>query len=229
VLLWILPVWLRSRSQLLLFNMLALAAVCAHLLAAGLGQSLGIGQPLRDFYALPILLATFSLPLSLFTFASISRASGFAWARVDWGHGLVCVAAVALLIYVLPDILTVKQVYPACWRDVIWYRRIPGSPWQCGLPPAAASLRAVASNAVAPVMVLLAYLCLGFGLWRRERWPWLLAAMVPGLLLLLLPASWGPMPQFAGETLCFSGVALVARRHVLRGDGSKTQPPAASG
>ena len=39
----------------------------------------------------------FAFPLTLFTHATLSRRIGFAWARIDWGHGTLCLIAVALL------------------------------------------------------------------------------------------------------------------------------------
>jgi hypothetical protein len=63
--------------------------------------------------------------------------------------------------------------------------------------------------------VLAAYLGLGAGLWWRQRWPWLLAAMGIGIILLLTPAAWGPLPYFIGTSLCFCAMVFVAERHAI--------------
>lgn len=67
--------------------------------------------------------------------------------------------------------------------------------------------------------MVLCYLGLGAGLWWRQRWPWLLAGMAAGAVLLALPATWGPLPQFAGEALCAVAMVAVGVRH------ARSQPP----
>ncbi len=203
--------WQRARSALLLFCLIGLGAVVLETLIAGLGRWVGAGAQLRDLYALPILMATFAWPLSLFTLATLSRRLGFAWARIDWGHGAVCLFAVALLLYSLPDILKMRRLYPACWQDVLWYLRSVPAGLACSgdtSPATAAPLPIVL------VAVLAAYAGLGAGLWWRQRWPWLLAAMVAGLGAMLLPANWGPVPWYLGLTLCFSAMTWETARHV---------------
>ncbi len=205
-------VWQRTRSNLLLFNLAALGAVTLDLLIAGSGHWIGAGDSLRGLNALPALVSTFALPLTLFTFATISRGSGFAWARIDWGHGAVCLLAVALLVYSLPDILRLRFIYPACWHDVVWYR--PSVAPGMGCAPGAPAAPLSAPFPLVRWCVLSAYFSLGTGLWLRERWPWLLVAMGAGIGLILLPRSWGPVPGFLGEMLCFCGICIVAARHV---------------
>jgi hypothetical protein len=205
-------VWQRSRSNLLLFNLAALGAVTLDLLIAGLGHWIGVGEQLRGLYALPALVATFALPLTLFTFATISRGSGFAWAKIDWGHGAVCLFAVALLVYGLPDILRLRFIYPACWNDVIWYRPSVAQGMACASGAAQAPLHAPFPLSL--WCVLIAYFGLGAGLWLRQRWPWLLASMGMGIGLLLLPRSWGPLPALLGGLLCFCGISVAAARYV---------------
>jgi hypothetical protein len=206
--------WQRSRSTLLLFNVVTLATVALNMLITGIGHWLGVGPHLRDLYGLPMLVATLALPLTLFTFATISRNSGFAWARIDWGHGAVCLFAVALLIYSLPDILTLKLVAPACWHDLVWYQRDRVTSLRCAGAPSADHVAAPLPLAL--WAVLMAYLGLGVGLWWREGWPLLLAGMGPGVALLLLPREWGPMARFTGETLCFCAIVVVAARNAQR-------------
>ena len=190
VLAWGLVEWQRrDRPVILLFNLLALGAVAAHVLLAGIGRFIGAGDTLRDLYALPMLVAIFALPASLFTFATLSRRIGFRWAQIDWGHGAVCLAAVALLIYGLPDLQRMRLIEPAYWHDVVWYVR---ESWP-----------------VTAFVVLAAYAGLGAGLWWRERWPWLLAGMVAGIALLPLP---GPLPKLLGETLCFVAIVVATVR-----------------
>jgi hypothetical protein len=204
--------WQRSRSNLLLFNLAALGAVTLDLLIAGAGHWIGAGEQLRGLYALPALVSTFALPLTLFTFATISRGSGFAWAKIDWGHGAVCLFAVALLVYSLPDILRLRFIYPSCWHDVLWYRPAVAPGMACAHGAATAPL-----DPPFPLVrwcVLLAYFGLGTGLWLRQHWPWLLAATGAGIGLILLPRSWGPLPGFLGELLCFCGISVAAARYV---------------
>ena len=184
----------RLDSKLVLFNVAALVAVALDSLLGGLGRWLGAGEQLRDVYALPLLISMVALPLTLYTFATICRRLGFAWARPDWGHGAVCLYAAALLLYSLRGVFALKQIHPAYWRDVVWY------PTSTGITLVLAS-------------VLLAYLGLGAGLWWRDRRPWLFAAMGVGILLTLLPAVWGPVPWFVGESLCFSAMTVAAIRY----------------
>lgn len=213
--------WRHSRSNLVLFSLAALAAVVIETLVAGAGRWLGAGDRLRDLYAFPILIAAFAWPLTLFTLATLSRRLGFAWARIDWGHGAVCLLAVALLVYNLRNLFSLRQLDPACWRDVVWYLRsvpqgmaCPGDvplhqgPWPADL-----------------VVVLLAWLGLGAGLWRRRGWPWLFAALLGGAGLLLLPAQWGPVPWYLGLNLVFAAIALETLRHA----GVLARPPEGPG
>lgn len=200
--------WLRLRGNLLLFNVAALGAVVLTLALAGAGRWIGPGEQLRDLHALPALVAAVAWPLSLFTFATLARRLGYGWARIDWGHGAVCLLAVALLGWSLYGLGSLKAMAPACWQDVVWYLRAVPRPLACGPESIGGSAPPVVLAAV-----LAAYLGLGVGLWRRQGWPVLAALMVPGVALQLLPAAWGPLPGFLGLALCFSGIALVAVRH----------------
>ena len=196
--------WRQSGSTLLLFCVAALAAVVLEILAAGLGRWLGAGRQLRGLYAFPLLIGTFALPLSLFTLATLSRRLGYAWARIDWGHGAVCLFAVALLIYSLPDILKLGLLFPACWQDVVWYARAVPAVLAC---PGEPTPGGAAAQPVVLVAVVLAYLALGVGLWRAQRWPWLLPPTLAGGVLMLAPATWGPVPYLLGKALCFGAIA----------------------
>ena len=209
VTLWSLLAWQRQRSTLVLFNAAALGATGLTALLGGLGHWIGAGDQLRDLYALPLLISMAALPMTLFTFATISRRLGFAWARIDWGHGAVCLYAVALLLYSLRGIFALKLIYPACWQDVVWYQASVPPGLACG----GAATGAVADFPLVLASVLLAYLGLGAGLWRRQRSMWLLAGMGAGIILMLAPAAWGPLPYFLGSNLCFGVMVTVAVRY----------------
>lgn len=211
--------WQRSRSTLLLFCLAGLVAVVLETLFAGLGCWVGAGRQLRDLYALPILVATFAWPLSLFTLATLSRRLGFAWARIDWGHGAVCLIAVALLLYSLPNVLKLRLLYPACWQDVLWYLRAVPAALAC---PGETLPLTAAEPPLVLAAVLVAYFGLGAGLWRQQRWPWLLIPMATGMVCMLMPAGWGPVPWYLGLTLCFSAIAGETVRH----GALLAQPPA---
>lgn len=202
--------WRRQRSTLLLFCLAALAAVVAETLLAGLGRQLGAGDPLRDLYALPTLIATFAWPLSLFTFATLSRRLGFGWAKIDWGHGAVCLYGSALLVYGLPGLLALRAMAPACWQDVVWYLRdVPPAlacPGQAGTPADGAMPIVLGS-------VIAAWITLGIGVWRLQGRPGPLVALASGAILLALPAGWGPLPWYLGLTAAFSAVVAEATRH----------------
>lgn len=209
VMLWGLLAGQRLHSKLVLFNAAALGAAGLTALLAGIGHWIGAGDQLRDLYALPMLISMAALPLTLYTFATISRRLGFAWARIDWGHGAVCLYAAALLLYSLRGIFALKLIYAACWQDVVWY--------QSSVPPGlACESTAVSAPAGFPLVlasVLAAYIGLGAGLWLRQRWPWLLAAMGTGIILLLTPTAFGPLPYFVGTSLCFCAMVIVAEQH----------------
>ncbi len=215
--LWAFLQWRQTRSLLLLFNLLVLGAAVLHALIAGAGRWSGPGQELRGYYVLPLLLAIAALPASLFSFAGISRASGFAWARIDWGHGIVDIIAVGLLIYSLSGIFAVQTLAPACWADVVWY--LPSVPPPLYCPGHAPEIVMPPRIHWVPVVVLAAYFSLGAGLWWRQGWPWLLVGMGLGIVLLLTPLTWGPVPRFAGELICAVAITLVAVRH------ARSQPP----
>lgn len=170
VTIWAFREWQLSRSAMILFVMLPLAALPVELLFAGLGES---------NHVLPLIWVRITLPLSLFALATLCRRVGFAWAKIDWGHGAVCILAVLMLIYELPGVLRI------------------------GAQPVAISMVAW--------LVFAIWLACGAGLWRTQRWPWLLAGILPGLLLLLLPLSVaGPVPAGFGKLLIFSAMAVTA-------------------
>ena len=150
------------------------------------------------------------MPVTLFTFATICRRLGFAWARPDWSHGAVCLYASALLIYNLRGIFALKLIHPACWRDVVWYQAAVPAQLSC----AGAASGGTVEWPVVLASVLLAYLGLGAGLWWRDRWPWLLAGMGAGIGLVLAPPAWGPVPSLLGTSLCFSAMTMVAVRRL---------------
>lgn len=203
--------WRRQRSVILLFPLLALVGAVLGAGLAGMGRWLGPGEQLRDLHAFPALVGIFVVPMTLFTFATLARRAGFPWARVDWGHGAVCILAVVLLLAGLPGILGLKLYQPACWHDVVWYLPAMSTVLSCGADAglhdgvadvAAAGLPALAMQ-LTRILVMLAWLGLGVGIWRRLRWPWLLAGMAPGALLSLLPWSAGPLPALVGPLVAY--------------------------
>lgn len=202
--------WQRHRSTLLAFCLAAFAAVLIETLLAGAGRWLGPGDALRDLYALPLLIGIFSVPLTLFAFATASRRLGFAWARLDWGHGGACLFATALLLYNLREVLALKQIFPACWQDVVWYlRAVPEGLACAGIPPPGTR----PGFPVVLAVVLAAWAGLGAGLWWRRREPWLALAMAAGVALALVPWEFGPLPGLSGRLLCFGAIARAAARH----------------
>jgi hypothetical protein len=176
--LWVFLQWQQGRSAMILFVLLPLAALPLELLAAGLGLWGDGGGSARGVGRLALGWMHITLPLSLFALATLCRRVGFAWAKIDWGHGGVCILAVLMLIYQLPDAL------------------------RPGARPAAIS--------VVGWLVFAMFLACGAGLWRVRRWPWLLAGMVPGMLLLLLPAGLaGTFPLYLGKLLVLSAMAVT--------------------
>jgi hypothetical protein len=187
--LWTFHHWRVTRSALILFVLLPMPALPYELFVAGFGRWLGPGQTLLELSGLPIFWWTLTMPLALFSFATLCRRVGFSWARIDWGHGAVCIAAVVLLLWKLPTIFTIKQLHLAAWEDIVRYvpaAELPLSLW----------------------LVFTAFLLAGLGLWRREGWPWLALAVAVALALLALPAAvTGPVPAYAGKVLGFIGIA----------------------
>jgi hypothetical protein len=211
VALWALAEWQRQRSTLLLFNLLALLAVALEIGVAGAGHWLGAGDDLRDLSGLPLLLTGITLPLTLFTLATIGRRAGLAFARPDWGHGAVCLLAVALLLYGVSQLMTLKLIYPACWHDLVWYlQAVPGF---LACTPDQPDMDATRTFPVIRAVVAAAYLGLGLALWRRQTWPWLAVLMLAGVALSLVPLQYGPLARFAGLALGGMGIVLVAVRH----------------
>jgi hypothetical protein len=178
VALWAFLQWQQSRSAMILFVLLPLAALPIELLAAGLGLWSNADESAGGLGRLAQNWAHITLPLSLFALATLCRRVGFAWAKIDWGHGGVCILAVLMLIYQLPDVFR----------------------------PGAVS----ASISLVAWLVFAVFLACGAGLWQVRRWPWLLAGMVPGLLLLLLPAGIaGPVPTYLGKVLILVAMAVT--------------------
>jgi hypothetical protein len=177
--LWAFLQWQLSRSSMILFVLLPLAALPLELLAAGLGLWSGAeSESARGLGNLALKWGHLTLPLSLFALATLCRRVGFAWAKIDWGHGSVCILAVLMLIYQLPGILR-SAAQPAATPVVVW-------------------------------LVLAMFLACGAGLWRVQRWPWLLAGMVPGMLLLTVPPGVaGPLPVYLGKVLILASMAVT--------------------
>lgn len=169
--------WQSTRSAMILFVLLPLAALSVELLITGLGHWLGAGRSVSGLLAIPLLITQITVPLSLFSLATLCRRVGFAWAKIDWGHGAVCILAVLLLIWQLPGALRTT-----------------------GAPPAAIS--------VVDWLVFVMYLACGLGLWRGRRWPWLLAGMVTGMVLLPLSAA-SPLPAWLGRLLILSAMTVT--------------------
>jgi len=196
---WTFYQWRETRSALILFVLLPMPAVPYELFVAGSGRWLRAGQTLLDLSGLPIFWWTLTLPLALFSFATLCRRVGFAWARIDWGHGAVCIAAVVLLFWKLPAVFTIKQLHLAAWEDVIRY--VPAAP---ELP-------------LSLWVVFGAFLLAGLGLWRQERWPWLALPVALALVLLALPVPvTGPLPAYFGKALGFMGIAGASVKYGRR-------------
>ena len=174
---WAFLQWQLTRSAMILFVLLPLAALSIELLITGLGHWLGTGRSFRGLLAIPLLVTQITVPLSLFSLATLCRRAGFAWAKIDWGHGAVCILAVLLLIWQLPGALKTTGAQPAAISFVDW-------------------------------LVFVMYLACGLGLWRVQRWPWLLAGMVTGLVLLPLSVA-NPLPVWLGRLLILSAMAVT--------------------
>lgn len=210
--------WARSRRILLLFVLGAVLAVTLDVFLAAIGGRIGPGDRLRDLYALPLLLATFSLPLSLFTVATLCRRLDFPWARPDWSHGGLCLLATALLLFELRNLLGLRAIVPACWQDVVWYVRSVPAGLACAAAPGTPAATGILQWPIAAVLVLAGWLAFALGLWRHRQQRWPALALLGGLLLLLLPAALGPVPELLGESLCFAAIGLAVTRYagVLR-------------
>jgi hypothetical protein len=212
VTLWTLRQWQLTRSAIILFVLLPLAATPYEVLVAGLGRFIGPGDRLRDLAGLPILWWSLTLPLALFSFATICRRLGFWWARIDWGHGIVCIGAVVLMLWELPRVFGTKRIWPACWQDVVHYTPVVPAGQLC--PGAAVPGESPAAVWLTQWIVLGAFAGLGAGLATGRRWPWLAVGAFPALLLLLLPAEVvGPVPAYVGRALGLAAMALAAVRY----------------
>lgn len=176
--LWAFLQWQLTRSAMILFVLLPMAALSVELLVAGLAHGFGEGRSFSGLIAIPLLVTQITVPLSLFALATLCRRVGFAWAKIDWGHGAVCILAVLMLVWQLPGALKTTGAQPLPISVVDW-------------------------------LVFAMYLACGLGLWRRQRWPWLLAAMVPGMLLLLPLSVANPLPAWLGRLLMLSAMTLT--------------------
>ncbi len=198
--------WQRQPSNLLLFTLIALAAAIVSTLLAGLGASVGRGDALREWWAVPTLLGIFALPLTLFTHATLSRRIGFAWARIDWGHGTLCLIAVALLLNGLREIPALQALQPACWKDVIWYQHAVPAAFQCVGADAGPALPLPPLSLLA---VLGAWTGLGLGLGLRRQRPGFALTIAVALLLVAAAAVAGPLLWFIGQLTAFAAIALL--------------------
>ena len=177
VTLWAFLQWQATRSAMILFVLLPMAALSLELLVTGLAHWLRADRPVGGLQAIPLLVTQITVPLSLFSLATLCRRAGFAWAKIDWGHGAVCILAVLLLIWRLPGALRTTATQPAAISVVDW-------------------------------LVFALYLACGLGLWRRQHWPWLLAGMVTGMVLLPLSVA-SPLPAWLGRLLILSAMTVT--------------------
>lgn len=177
VTLWAFLQWQSTRSAMILFVLLPMAALSVELLVTGFAHWLGASRPVDGLKAIPLLITQITVPLSLFSLATLCRRAGFAWAKIDWGHGAVCILAVLLLIWQLPGALRITGAQPAAISAVDW-------------------------------LVFAIYMACGLGLWRGQRWPWLLAGMVTGMVLLPLSVA-SPLPAWLGRLLILSAMTVT--------------------
>ena len=210
----VLMVWRKHPSNLLLFTVIALGGVALQTLLAGLGRQLGAGAELRDWYAIPSLISVFAVPFTLFTHATLCRRIGFAWARIDWGHGTLCLIAVALLINGLREVPVLRLLQPGCWQDVVWYQHAVATDLLCAGADAGAAL------SLPPLALLVAMAAwAGLGLGMRQQRPGYAAAMTVaiGLLALapLIDAWVGPLAWFVGQLLGFAAIAVLSADFAL--------------
>jgi hypothetical protein len=204
--------WRTTGAGIVLFVLLPLAGSAWEALVAGSGRFTGPGDGLRDSAGLTVLWWSFTLPLALFTFATVSRRLRFAWARIDWGHGLVCIGAVVLLFAELPRMFGSKRIWPVCWQDVVAYAPVVPPGQLCAGAPLPGE--SPAATWLAPWIVFGAFAALGVGLAVTRRWPWLAVGTGAGLALLALPPAWvGPVPAIAGRGLALAAMALAAVRY----------------
>jgi hypothetical protein len=210
--LWTLRRWQETRSGLILFALLPLVPAPYEAIVAGLGRFIGPSDQLRDLAGLPIIWWSLTLPLSLFTFATLWRRLRFWLARIDWSHGTVCIGAVVLLLWELQRVFGTKRIWPACWQDVVHYvPAVPAGQLCAGATPPGES---PAATWVSLWIVFGAFAALGVGLAVTRRWPWLAVGVGMALALLLLPpAIVGPVPGYVGRSLGLAAMAIAAVRY----------------
>ena len=204
---WTMGKWRASRQPALALLVFLIMALPYDTALVGAGAWIGQGDLLERLSGPRFMLFHLSLPLTMVLAAALARMSGVTWLQPRWVMGAVCLVASGFIVADWRGIVTLPQLYPACWEDTLRY--VPSVSPEQACAPGQEGIGAPGSLPAAALLALPMLLIAGALVWWRGRWPWMLAGTVASFAFLGLPPRVvGPIPGFFGDAL--NMLALVA-------------------
>jgi hypothetical protein len=191
-------------------------------LIISLGMSIGIGDLLQDLSWPRFAMHALLTPLMIIAVTQIGVAGGVRWAADPRWRRFVWVLVVAMIILGVFESLYGLETVPACFDGIIRYTAnlypshfcFEGQEAVAGSGP---PIPAIVGNIIT--------LIIGFALWRRNGWPWLMVGAIMMFAAAAVPIrAFGMVAGNGGEVLlqlCFA--ATVTRF------GRRKQPVKAPG
>ena len=192
-----------------LVAMIAAALIYDNLIIS-LGMTIGVG-PLLELLSWPrFVMHALLTPFMMIAATQIASAGGVRWAdSPQWRTGIWVLVVAMVLLGVYEHLLGLELV-PACFDGVLRYTTNLYPAHFCG-----PDYQAVAGSGppIPAILGNIVTLIIGFALWRRSGWVWLILGALAMFAAAAVPMSgFGMAPGNAGEVLLqLAFVATVAR------------------
>ena len=206
--------WRTHPNAITLLMLIPLLFLWLDNFAIAVGKSVGEGPLLTGMTYLRFFWHWAALPLLFIVAGALARRAGFRWAQNRYVMAMFCIAAVVLMIEDVPYIFKV-DFYPACYGDTLRYVTKVAASQICdpaNPPPPGFSPPPIAAIGVNIVLMLI-----GFGMWRKDKFPWLALSCVFMFACAALGANpnfyWGQILGNFGEPIFNAGLIAAGYKY----------------
>lgn len=215
VLIWSIRLYRDHRDVGFLLLIAPLSLLWFDSMIMGLGSTIGESQLHEQISHIRYISHLLLLPAWTIAAGVIARRARLRFAQPKWVMALFCIAATALFVSGLLEVLQLK-LYPACIQGTLRYVSFVADGQACR-----AGMEGLGEAPSGPplVSILPVFLFLGIGLALlvRDRWPWLVVGSVIMIIMAVVPQSIaGPLFSNIAEPIIAAAALLTLRQSLLQ-------------